>query len=76
MTEDTRKRTEALATIVTAVADAIREMGPAGMVSGHLYAALSDKLSLSAFQAIVGFLKKNGMIRESNHVLYWTEWVD
>jgi hypothetical protein len=56
--------------IVTAVADAIRELGE--VPSGHLYANLMSKLSLEQYEQVIGVLKSTGLITESNaHLLTW-----
>jgi hypothetical protein len=56
--------------ILTAVADAIRELGE--VPSGHLYANLMSKLSLEQFEQIIGVLTSTGLVAESNaHLLIW-----
>jgi hypothetical protein len=56
--------------ILTAVADAIRELSE--VPSGHLYANLMGKLSLEQYQQIIGVLKSTGLVAESNdHLLTW-----
>ena len=55
--------------ILTAVADAIRELGE--VPSGHLYAHLVSKLSLEQYEQIIATLKQAGLITESNHLLTW-----
>jgi hypothetical protein len=56
--------------IVTAVAEAIRELGE--VPSGHLYANLMNKLTLDQYEQVIGVLKSTGLITESNaHLLTW-----
>ena len=55
--------------ILTAVADAIRELGE--VPSGHLYAHLISKLSLEQYEQVIATLKQAGLITESNHLLKW-----
>ena len=55
--------------ILTAVADAIRELGE--VPSGHLYAHLMTKLSLDPYEQVIATLKQAGLITESNHLLSW-----
>jgi hypothetical protein len=56
--------------ILTAVADAIRELGE--VPSGHLYANLMSKLTLEQYEQIIGVLKSTGLVSESNaHLLTW-----
>ena len=55
--------------ILTAVADAIRELGE--VPSGHLYAHLMSKLSLEQYEQVIATLKQAGLITESNHLLSW-----
>jgi hypothetical protein len=67
---DGAKRQAAL-NIVKAVGEAIRDCGPQGIPSGHLYAAVMDIVPLAGFQSIVTALKGAGMVKESNHLLVW-----
>lgn len=56
---------------VTAVADAIRDLGE--VPSGVLYAHLAGKLSLEAYEKLIGVLKGAGLVRETpSHLLVWT----
>jgi len=55
--------------ILSAVADAIRELGE--VPSGHLYAHLMSKLSLEQYEQVIGVLKQASLITESNHLLTW-----
>ena len=51
------------------IADAIKEAG--AIPSGHLYAAVCGKLSMTAYEKIIDILKNSGVIREQGHVLIW-----
>jgi hypothetical protein len=54
-----------------AVAESIRELGE--VPSGHLYAPLMGRLSLSAYESIIGVLKNAHLVAESPaHLLTWT----
>jgi hypothetical protein len=58
--------------ILQALAEAIRELGE--VPSGHLFASLQDRLTLSQFEQAIGVLKRSGLVRESNaHLLTWLE---
>lgn len=57
--------------ILLAVAEAIREAGELGIPSGHLYGALAGQLSGNGYCTMMQLLKREGVIREKNHVLYW-----
>jgi len=57
--------------IIASVLLAIREAGEEGIPSGYLYATLMQVgIDLDAYNSIIGYLKKLGMIRESFHLLY------
>lgn len=51
------------------LADAIRDLGE--VPSGHLYARVSDFLSLDNYNAAISFLKQAKLISESNNLLTW-----
>ena len=55
--------------IVTAVAEAIRELGT--VPSGVLYAGLMPLLTLAQYEAVIYALKKTELVTETNHVLTW-----
>lgn len=55
--------------VIAAIRDAIREAGPNGVPSGHLYAALSGRLSLDVYTEIIHVLKSTRVVTESGHVL-------
>lgn len=58
-----------------AVAECLREgtamdvYGIGGIPSGHVYAVLSQKLSLDSYLSLIRLLKAMGLVAESNHVL-------
>lgn len=66
--EQTRKIVRDL---IRVIADVIKEAGPNGIPSGHLYAAVCGRLSLGTYQAIIAKLKVLYLVRESNNVLTW-----
>jgi len=74
------KPTPSTESVITVVKDilleTIREAGPNGIPSGHLYAALMGHLSLDSYQALIGMLKTAGKVKESYHVLTYTEDTD
>lgn len=55
--------------IAVAVAEAIRDLGE--VPNGHLYARLMGRMSLDAYNAIIGALKGAGLVKEESHVLTW-----
>ena len=56
--------------IIRAVADAIKELG--SVPSGHLYARLMGKLSLTEYEQIIGFIVRTGLVRrDKSHLLTW-----
>ena len=67
----TKEQTKAALQVVVAVAEAIRELK--SIPSGHLYARLMDKLSLDQYNSIIGLLKRQGLVSESNYLLTWIE---
>jgi len=66
---DGQRARETALLVCGAVLEAIKEAGPQGLPSGHLYAALCGKLSLENYQAIIEILTRLGKIRNSNHLL-------
>lgn len=54
------------------MAEAIRDAGPRGIPSGHLYAAVMSVASLDAYNAILRVLQNKGWVRNSGHLLTWT----
>jgi hypothetical protein len=71
MTTDTNELQAALQ-IARILAEAIRDAGPMGLPSGHLYAAVMGKVSLGAYQSILRVLVNKGWVRDSGHLLTWT----
>lgn len=69
MIATTQNDVKAALGILSAVADAIRELGE--VPSGHLYAHLMSKLSLEQYEQVIGVLKQASLITESNHLLTW-----
>lgn len=67
MSPDQIAAVRAVAAVLT---DTVREMGPEGCPSGHLYAAVMSKLTLSQYEQIIGALVGAGRLRKSGHVLY------
>jgi hypothetical protein len=67
----TLSREEVVAAVktVTAVADAIKELG--SVPSGHLYARVMGHLSLSSYTAVLDVLTRAGCISISNNVITW-----
>ncbi len=58
--------------LVSAVADAIRELGT--VPSGQLYARLTDVMDIRCFEQVVALLVKAGLIeRLPNNILRWVE---
>ena len=67
----TEQITRQLLGIATLVNDSIREAGPLGIPSGHLYAILmAHGCSLEQYEALIGALLAMGMIRKSGDCLY------
>lgn len=67
----TKEQVAAYIQIVKAIAETIKELG--SVPSGHLYARLMDKMDIQMYQNIIALLKKNGFVKESNHVLTWVK---
>ncbi len=58
--------------IINIVEEAVKEAGPNGVPSGHLYAALQSKLSLGAYQQVLAMMVKLERVTLSNHVVTHT----
>lgn len=68
-----KEQVVAVVELITAVGDIIREAGPAGLPSGHLYAMLMAKgISYNGYQQMIGAMQSAGVVKQSNNVLYWT----
>ena len=52
-----------------AMGDAIRELGE--VPSGHLYARVMDKMSLTDYNCVIGLLKESGAVTETGNLLKW-----
>lgn len=63
------EQTRAVVGAVTAIADAIKELGT--VPSGVLYAHAGQVLSLDQYQAIIGFLQKEKFIKVEAHLITW-----
>lgn len=55
--------------VLAALVDTIRAAGPAGTLSGHLYAALMDKLTLDQYDALIRLAVRSGLVELDNHML-------
>lgn len=53
-----------------ALAEAVRELG--SVPSGHLYARVCGQMDMQTYSAIIGLLKRAGLVAEANHVLSWS----
>lgn len=67
--EKIRAQVKALKALSDIILEAIKEAGPVGIPSGHLYAMLIDKISLDVYTMIISILKQGGRITESGYVL-------
>jgi ArsR family metal-binding transcriptional regulator len=66
----TKEQVNAAMQIVLAIGDTIKELKE--VPSGHLYAQLMGKLSLSDYEAIIGVLKRSGkVVEDQSHLLRW-----
>ena len=65
----TETRAKALIEICNAILDAIKAAGQQGVPSGHLYAMLMGRMSLSTYTSIIGALQVAGKITNQGHVL-------
>lgn len=68
----TEEERNAVIALIKAILEAIREAGEKGIPSGHLYAVLMGKMSLSTYENIIASLKERGLIAESNNRLKTT----
>lgn len=67
----TKEQVRAALDLAVTAAEAVRQAGPMGLPSGHLYAALMGKVTLDGYQSMIGMLKRAGLIKESAHLLTW-----
>lgn len=66
----TPEQTKSALSLVTAVGDAIHDLG--SVPSGHLYARLMGHLTLSQYQSIIDLLKRAELVKEDGmHLLTW-----
>lgn len=68
---DDDKVMQAAVQVAKAVYEAIKEFGPDGVPSGHLYAAVSSVFSsLETYESMIDMLVRSRMVRRtSNHCL-------
>lgn len=62
---------ETAGAVIGVIADCIRDAGPAGAISGHLYASVMGVMSLSTYNHIIAYLEFGGRIKVVGHTLYW-----
>jgi hypothetical protein len=59
----------AVVQLVEAISETIRELKE--VPSGHLYAHLMGKMSLSTYTSIIDILKRAKLVEEENYLLRW-----
>jgi len=69
MPREMTKREVALIATMNAIEEAIKESGPEGIPSGHLYNTLMGHINLDQYNQIIGLLKKIGRVKESFNLL-------
>jgi hypothetical protein len=57
--------------IVQVVGETIKEFGPDGVPSGHLYAHLSGVITYHTYQSMIDAMVAAKVIKVSNHVITW-----
>jgi hypothetical protein len=62
-------KAQAVLALINAVSEAIQELGK--VPSGHLYASLTDHMSLDLYNQIIGILEKAGHIKVEHHLITW-----
>ena len=67
MTTQTQK--QAILAVLDILMEAISTAGERGIPSGHLYAILMGKMTLSQYQSLIGILVKSGKVKDSGHLL-------
>ena len=69
----TQEQTNAALLLVRSMADAVKEAGPEGIPSGHLYAMMTGYgCGLSAYAGALKILKGAGVVAESaGNLLTW-----
>lgn len=69
----TQEQTRAALDVLIEIARVIRASGPLGCPSGPLYARLMGGMDLDTYTRLTERLKSLGLVRESNHCLFWIE---
>lgn len=69
MNQPSAQQIEAALAVAKALADTIREVGR--VPSGHLYARVCGHLDIHSYEAVIGSLKRAGLVIEKNHELIW-----
>jgi hypothetical protein len=65
------KARKALQQIALAIRDTVKEAGPMGAPSGHLYAAMmATGCTLDQYQQIIAIMVRKGMIRQQGDLLF------
>jgi hypothetical protein len=59
----------AVTKVVLALTETIKELG--SIPSGHLYAQIMDRVSLSQYTQLIKMVKGTGLVKEENHLLSW-----
>lgn len=67
---DLRSQVKAVVGTVLAVAEALRALRR--VPSSTLYAHVCGLMDFAAYTRTVDTLKEAGLVRESNHILFWT----
>lgn len=65
-----RASPRAIALLAEALGEAIQTV-PAGIPSGHLYAAVMGSISLDLYNAAIADLVRRKLVRNSNYLLTW-----
>jgi hypothetical protein len=68
-TMSTKENVKAAINMVTAVAEAIRELRE--VPNGVLYAHVMGAMSMQDYESCLGVLKRAELVDEKNHVLRW-----
>jgi len=70
--EAQKKQVVAILLFAKIVEEAVKDAGPNGIPSGHLYAAMMGRMNIDTYNYTIGLLKEAGAITEQNHLLRWT----
>lgn len=65
----TKEQVTAAVQKMVMVGMAVKEAGPEGIPSGHLYATLMGSMTLETYNRIIAELKRQRIINEKNNVL-------